>query len=181
MKLKYFILLPLFWFFIHSIYIIWDGFNDKGQTADIAVVFGNKVNIDGSLSERLKARLDQSIAIYKTGRVEKILVSGGYGKEGFWEGSEMKKYLIENKIPSEKILVDNFGDDTEKTVVNTIKIMDSLHYKKLISVSQYYHQSRIKKFFREHLFYNVYTSSPRYFEMRDFYSVFREFFAFYFG
>ena len=169
----------IFWFFIHSLYITYDGLTNSKQKADLAVVFGNKVNEDGTLSVRLKARLDKSIELYKKNQVKDILVSGGFGKEGYWEGTKMKTYLVKNNIPVEKIIVDNFGDNTEKTVINTIRIADSLKYNKVISVSQFYHQTRIKKLFKEHGFKNIGSASPVYFEMRDFYSVFREFFAYY--
>lgn len=177
--LKYILVTAISWFTVHSLYITYDGFKNFKQKADLAVVFGNKVNEDGTLSPRLKARLDQSIELYRKKQVKDIVVSGGLGKEGYWEGTEMKKYLIENSIPADKIIVDNFGDNTEKTVVNTMKIADSLQYNSIISVSQFYHQTRIKKLFREHHFKNIESSSPVYFEIRDFYSVFREFFAYY--
>lgn len=177
--LKYILIAGISWFTIHYFYITYDGFTKPKQKADLAVVFGNKVNEDGTLSPRLKARLDKSIELYQKKNIREILVSGGLGKEGYWEGTEMKKYLIKNKIPTHHILVDNFGNNTEKTVINTIRIADSLKYKNIISVSQFYHQTRIKKLFRAHHFINVESSSPVYLELRDFYSVFREFFAYY--
>ncbi|WP_300690016.1 YdcF family protein [Chryseobacterium sp.] len=143
------------------------------------VVLGNKINEDGSLPERLKARLDQNIKLYHAGRVEKILVSGGLGKEGYWEGNKMEEYLKRNHIPQENIIVDNYGNNTEMTVKNTIRITDSLHFKSIISVSQYDYQTRIKKLFKENHFYAIESLSPDYFEIRDFYSIFREFFAYY--
>lgn len=177
--LKFILIAGISWFIIHSFYITYDGFTKPKQKADLAVVFGNKVNKDGTLSPRLKARLGKSIDLYQKKQVRDILVSGGLGKEGYWEGTEMKKYLVENNIPASNILVDNFGDNTEKTIINTIKIADSLKYNNIVSVSQFYHQTRIKKLFREHHFKNIESSSPTYFELRDFYSVFREFFAYY--
>ncbi len=176
---KYILISGLAWFLIHSLYITYDGLTDAKQKADLAVVFGNKVNEDGTLSLRLRARLDKSIELYRKKQVRNILVSGGLGKEGYWEGTEMKKYLVKNKIPPADILVDNFGDDTEKTVMNTLKTAYSLQYDTIISVSQFYHQTRIKKLFRKHHFKNIESSSPAYFEVRDLYSVFREFFAYY--
>ena len=176
---RYLFILGAAWFVIHSVYIITDGLADTKENADLAVVFGNTVNKDGTLSPRLKARLDKAIELYRNHRVKEVLVSGGFGKEGYWEGNEMQKYLVENKIPPQKIITDNYGDNTEKTVVHTIKIADSLQYKSIVSVSQYYHQTRVKKLFKKHHFNNVTSSSPKYFEARDIYSVFREFFAYY--
>jgi len=53
--LKYVLLIFVFWFVAHSIYITIDGLHDKGAKADVAIVLGNKVNEDGTLSNRLKA------------------------------------------------------------------------------------------------------------------------------
>mgnify|MGYP001251410713 CR=1 FL=1 len=61
----------------------------------------------------------------------------------------------------------------------SIKILDTLHYKTAISVSQYFHQTRTKMFFRKQGFHNIESASPNYFECRDFYAIFREFFAYY--
>ena len=177
--IKSIFIILIVWFLAHSIYITIDGLADKQTNADVAIVLGNKVNEDGTLSERLKARLDKSIELFNQKRVKSIIVSGGFGKEGFWEGKKMQGYLIKNKIPTEKILVDNYGDDTEKTVENSIRIMDSLHFKSAISVSQYFHQTRTKKLFRKKGFENIESASPDYFELRDFYSIFREFVAYY--
>lgn len=177
--IKWILRTALLWFLIHSTYITIDGLYDKKQNADVAIVLGNKINEDGTLSERLKQRLKQSIVIYKENRVKLIIVSGGLGKEGFWEAEKMKQYLVENNIPKEKIIVDNYGNDTEKTVKNSIRIMDSLKLKTAISVSQYFHQTRTKKLFKKNGYENIESSSPKYFEIRDFYSIFREFVAFY--
>jgi hypothetical protein len=51
------------------------------------------------------------------------------GKEGFLKVEKMKEYLLENKIPNEKVIVDNNGADTEKTVENSIQIMERLYFK----------------------------------------------------
>lgn len=177
--IKPIVIILIIWFMAHSIYIIIDGLTDNHTKADVAIVLGNKVNEDGNLSERLKARLDKSIELYNQKRVNYVIVSGGFGKEGFWEGKEMQEYLVKNKIPTKKILVDNFGTDTEKTVENSIKIMDSLKFDSAISVSQYFHQTRTKKLFKNRGFDNIQSASPNYFEIRDLYSIFREFVAYY--
>ena len=74
-----------------------------------------------------------------------------------------------------------FGDNTEATVINTLKLRDSLSFHSLIVVSQYFHLTRTKMLFRRHGFKNVGSVSPAYFEWRDLYSLLREFVAFYTG
>ena len=167
------------WALVHLSYIIIDGLTDTGQKADMAVILGNKVNEDGTLSERLEKRLACGLHLYKAGRVQKIMVSGGLGKEGFYEGDKMKAYLLENGVPDTSILVDNYSNNTLATVDNTLQLKDSLLFSSLIVVSQYFHVTRTKMLFRKRGFVHVSSVSPVYFEWRDFYSLVREFGAYY--
>jgi vancomycin permeability regulator SanA len=86
--LKYILFVLGLWFSIHIAYTIIDGLYDRDEKADVAVILGNKVNEDGSLSLRLVKRLQCGLDLYKTGRVQKLIVSGGLGKEGFYEGDK---------------------------------------------------------------------------------------------
>ena len=176
-RLKILILLFVTWFVIHQASIIIDGLNDELVHAEVAVVFGNTVNEDGSLSERLKARLDKGIELYRDSLVDRLFVSGGLGKEGFYEGNKMAEYLIANQIPTSVIIVDNEGNNTEKTAINfrsTYPIGTSV-----IVVTQYYHISRAKLALRKKGVDQIYGVHCNYFEIRDFYSCFREFFGYY--
>lgn len=177
--LKLFITILFLWFCGHLIFTIVDGLADKNMKADIAVILGNKVNEDGSLSERLQKRMECGLDLYHKGRVKKIIVSGGLGKEGYYEGDKMKDFLIKNNVPDSIIIVDNLGSNTLATVNNTLKLKDSLNYKSLIVVSQYYHLTRTKMLFRKQHFENISSVSPRYYEFRDIYSLIREFVAYY--
>ncbi|WP_294288720.1 YdcF family protein [uncultured Chryseobacterium sp.] len=167
------------WFTVHSIYLIADGVSDEGKRADLAVILGNKVNEDGTLSMRLEKRLESGIQLYKNCRVRRILVSGGLGKEGFYEGDKMKEFLVSEGIPDSGIIVDNKGDNTRKTVENTLELRPELQFNSIIVVSQYFHVTRTKKLFREKGFQEVSSVSPDYFEWRDLYALLREFPAYY--
>lgn len=54
----------LFWIVLHICYSIVDGLTDKGEIAAYAVVLGNKVNDDGSLSVRLEKRMECALKLY---------------------------------------------------------------------------------------------------------------------
>ena len=169
------------WFIGHIFFISIDGLRDEGKSGDLALILGNKVNTDWSLSKRLEKRLECGLNLYKNGRVKKLLVSGGFGKEGFYEWMKMREYLMINGVPDNSIIVDNLWNNTIASVENTLKLKDGLNYKSIIVVSQYFHVTRTKMLFRERGFYEVSSVSPLYFEMRDIYSLIREFFAYYFG
>lgn len=175
-----FIFVCLAIFFVgHTVYAVIDGLRDTGGNADIAVVLGNKVNKDGTLSPRLEKRLEKALELYRDGRVKMLFVSGGLGNEGHYEGKKMRDYLVANGVPVGHIIVDNKGDSTEATVENLLAMRESLGFNSAISVSQYYHQARIKLIFRRSGFSAIDSASPLYFEVRDLYSITREFAGYY--
>jgi vancomycin permeability regulator SanA len=169
----------LAWVLVHTLLITLDGLHDGQQRADIAVILGNKVEEDGTLSERLTQRLACGLALYRSGRVPRLLVSGGLGKEGFYEGTKMRDYLRAHGVPDSVIIVDNAGNNTQQTVRNTARLRATLPIRSVLVVSQFYHLSRTKLLFRQAGFAEVSGASPAYFELRDFYSLLREFVAYY--
>ncbi|AWH84124.1 YdcF family protein [Flavobacterium album] len=177
--IKIFLCLVIGWFLIHSACIIADGLQDEGKTADAAVILGTTVNEDGTLSERLRQRVACGLELYKAGRVKYIIVSGGLGKEGFYEGDKMKEYLVQDGVPANRIVTDNQGYNTRDTAKNVRKLKDSLKLKSLIAVSQYFHVTRTKMLLRKQGFKDVSNVSPRFFEFRDLFSIVREFPAYY--
>lgn len=174
------LLLPIsLWLLGHIFYTVADGLADYEGHADVAVILGSKVNEDGSLSERLLKRLECGLQLYTTKSIDKVIVSGGLGKEGYYEGEKMRSFLIKNGVPDDDIIVDNYGINTRATVVNTMKLRDSLKFESVVVVSQYFHLTRTKMLFRKSGMNNVSGASPDFFELRDFYSLLREFVAFY--
>jgi vancomycin permeability regulator SanA len=178
-KAKAILIVLAAWVVVHTLLITLDGLHESQQHADIAVILGNKVNEDGTLSERLAQRLACGLALYRSGRVPRLLVSGGLGKEGFYEGTKMRDYLRAHGVPDSAIIVDNAGNNTQQTVRNTARLQPALHFRSVLVVSQFYHLSRTKMLFRQAGFTEVSGASPVYFEWRDVYSLLREFVAYY--
>lgn len=177
--IKILAVLLIIWFLGHSAFILYDGISDNGKNADLAVILGNKVNEDGTLSKRLEMRLETGVQLFKSGGVKRVLVSGGLGKEGFYEGDKMKEFLVAHAVPDSLIIVDNFGNNTRASVENTLALRKQIHFNSIIVVSQYFHVTRTKKLFRDKGFENVSSASPDYFEWRDIYALVREFPAYY--
>ena len=178
-KLKYLLYLLFIWFIIHTIYCIYDGLNDENKQADVAVILATTVNEHGSLSKRLEQRVKCGLQLYLNKRVKKIILSGGFGKEGYFEANKMKDYLIKEGVPKKDIILDNKGNNTRLTVKNTLELQKKLQFKSVIVVSQYFHVSRTKMLFKKQGFTNISSKSPKYFEIRDSYSLLREFVAYY--
>ncbi|MDB6174376.1 MAG: hypothetical protein JWL59_3687 [Chthoniobacteraceae bacterium] len=154
--------------------LIWDGLHDEIGTADLGVVLGNTVNIDGSPSPRLAARLDRTLELYRQGAFPLVLVSGALGKEGHDEASVMRDYLTSRGIPSTQVIVDSDGRTTFATAKNTKALMKLRRLRSVLVVSQYFHMSRAKLAMRRFGISTVYSAHARHFEARDLYSIIRE-------
>lgn len=164
------ILMPLYFLGIVAIWL--DGATIGYEKAEYAVVLGNQVYPSGEPSERLKARLNRAAELLRDGTVQKIIVSGGFGKEGHDEATVMQQYLETQGIPSTAVMADSFGNNTRMTAQNArhwIKIDQSV-----IVVSQLYHVSRAKMAFEQEGFQQVGTAYPSYFEWRDVFASIRE-------
>lgn len=148
--------------------------------ADAAIVLGTTVNYDGSLSPRLQARLNASLTLFQQNRIEYIIVSGGLGKEGFYEGDKMRDYLLAQGVPETQIIVDNYGNNTFLTIQNFQDIKLQRQINSVIVVSQYFHLPRTIALLEPIPDLQVAGGySPYFFEWRDIFSVPRECIAYY--
>ena len=172
-------LLFCIWFLIHSVFITYDGFQDRLERSDVGIVLGNMVQDDGKPSLRLKSRLEKTILLYHNQYFQNIIVSGGIGENGFDEAKVMKDYLVSDGIPEKAIIVDSEGTNTYLTAVQASKIMKANHFESALVISQFYHISRIRLAFAKLSIHNLSSAHAEFVELRDFYSVFREFFAYY--
>lgn len=167
------------WVLLHLLRTTLDGLTDDVRPADCLVVLGNTVHSDGSLSERLRARLDKTQELYGQRISPLIFVSGGLGKEGHYEGTAMQRYLVAHGVPAAAIVVDNAGDNTLATARNFRRLAQGRHLRSAVVVSQFFHLSRTKLMLRQQAVPTVYGAHATYYEARDVYALVREFFAYY--
>jgi uncharacterized SAM-binding protein YcdF (DUF218 family) len=154
--------------------IVADGLTDDIHAADVAIVPGNTVEKDGRPSERLRARLDQTVALYRQGLFPDVIVSGGVGSEGFDEAEVMKRYLVENGVPEGRIHVDGGGATTYLTAKNAAQMMRENGWQSAMVVSQYFHVPRMRLALKRSGITPVFSAHAQYFELRDVYSIARE-------
>ena len=150
------------------------GLSAKPSAADVAIVFGNKVNPDGRPSARLAARLGTARRLYEQRLVGHVIVSGGFGKEGFDEAAVMKRYLAAAGVPDTAILVDSQGLNTTRTARNAGMLMRERGWATADLVTQYFHVARARWACRREGIRVVGAQAPRFFEPRDLYSLARE-------
>lgn len=103
------------------------------------LVLGSRVYSTGQVSTILADRLDASIDLYKAQKVQKILVSGDHGTDGYDEANAMRKYLLKKEIPIEDIFMDHAGFDTYDSVYRAKEVFQA---ESLVIVSQAFHVPR---------------------------------------
>jgi vancomycin permeability regulator SanA len=172
------------WAAIQLMYMVVDGLHDFKGNADIAVVLGNRVNADGTLSPVLRARVDKALRLYRERRVPLIMVSGGRGEKGddpprYPEGLAMKQYLVSQGVPTTAIVEDNDGENTYLTAKDYVNQADRLKVHSVIVVSSFYHITRIKYIFRKLGARDVHGSSADVFFWNDLLGLPRDALAFY--
>lgn len=150
------------------------GMADRAAKVDVVVVPGNTVYPDGTLSNRLRARLDVAVDIYRAGECQAVLVSGAVGAEGVDESVAMRDHLVRQGVPADRILQDGRGFNTEATARNAAAMMRQRGFRTALPASQFFHVPRLRLLLQRHGVEVPGTAHAEYFELRDAYSLARE-------
>jgi len=112
---------------------------NKLPHAQVAVIPGAGILLNGDLSPVLKDRADMAITIYKNGIVGKILVTGDNGSLSHNEVNPVRNYLLKNGVSDQDIFLDHAGFDTYSSMYRAreVFLVDSM-----IVVSQSFHLPR---------------------------------------
>ncbi len=90
--------------------------------APVAIVFGAGIRADGRLSPMLQDRVDTAIALYKAGKVRKLLMSGDNRFADYNEPGRMYDYAVARGVPAEDIVRDYAGRRTYDTCYRAVEI-----------------------------------------------------------
>ena len=114
------------------------------------IVLGNKLLPNGDLSQILINRLDKTYELYKTGKYDYIIVSGGkVGDSKYTEAYQMKRYLSELKIPVNKIIKEEISRNTIENAKECLKIINNLDVQKITVITSDFHLDRVKYIFKD--------------------------------
>lgn len=118
--------------------IIENGDYSNLKDIDCIIILGAGIWGD-SPSPMLQDRLLQGIDLYKKGVSSKIIMSGDHGREEYDEVNVMKKYAIDNGVPSEDIFMDHAGFSSYESIYRAKEIFGA---EKVVIVTQKYHLYR---------------------------------------
>jgi len=107
--------------------------------AQVAIVLGAKVYPNGGISPMLTDRLKTGVALYKLGKVDKLLLSGDHGQTTYDEVNAMLRYVLERGVPDEDVFTDHAGFSTYDTMY---RARDVFQVKSALVVTQKFHLAR---------------------------------------
>lgn len=111
---------------------------------NVLVILGNRLQDDGTMSEKLKGRLNAGLDAWKSGKFDKIVVTGGIANPiaGKSEGSVMLSWLIENGVSADGIIVEDKSTTTKENAKFCRAIFESLGVSEITLLSSQYHIER---------------------------------------
>lgn len=87
----------------------------QAPQAKVAIVFGAGLHARAQPSPVLAERLDMAIALYRAGKVQKLLLSGDNSDRSHDETRAMRRYVIDRGIPAADAVGDFAGLSTYDT------------------------------------------------------------------
>jgi vancomycin permeability regulator SanA len=102
----------------------------------LALVLGAEVYANGYPSPALVNRLDTAIQLYRAGKVQRLLMSGGHGTV---ETTAMRRYGLAAGVPEDAIQLDDGG---LRTLDSCQRARDVFHATRVTIISQAEHLTR---------------------------------------
>ena len=138
---------------ISALFILWANFKINTESEDYitselsklpnektGLLLGtSKILSNGNPNAYFFNRIAAAAALYKSGKVKNIIVSGDNSQKDYNEPEEMKNELIKAGVPAEKIFEDFAGFRTLDSVVRAKEIFGQNSY---IIISQRFHNER---------------------------------------
>jgi uncharacterized SAM-binding protein YcdF (DUF218 family) len=141
-----------------TLWQVWStGQSDQARPVDAIVVMG-AANYDGRPSPLLRARLDHALELYEEGFAGQIIVTGGKLEgDRFTEAEASRRYLVDNGVPNDAILLENDGHSTWESLEGVAAIADEEGIGRVLIVTDPYHSLRSRLIAQE-LGLTAYTS-----------------------
>lgn len=130
------------------------------RPADAAVVLGAAVWRDQP-SPVLRERINHAIDLYRSGRVQVIIFTGGIGERDMLAESEVaRQYAIARGVPAEAILIETRSTSTYENLAFARQVAAEHGLNSFLIVSTPYHMKRAMALARD-LDMEAYTSPTR--------------------
>lgn len=135
------------------IFIAWANYSIKSSSASFvsyniadvpeaktALLLGTgKTLSNGTPNAYFYNRIQAAADLFKSGKIQYIIVSGDNSTKDYNEPEDMQLALIENGVPQDKVILDHAGF---RTLDSVVRAKDIFGQTKLIIISQKFHNER---------------------------------------
>ena len=108
-------------------------------TAKVGLVFGTTDRVNGRENLYFRYRIDAAVRVWKSGKLETLIVSGDNRSRYYNEPEKMKQALIERGIPGDRIVCDFAGLRTLDSVVRAKEVFGAVS---ILFISQRFQNER---------------------------------------
>ena len=111
-------------------------------SADAAIVLGAAVWSSG-VSPVFRERINHGIDLYRTGKVRKLIFTGGQGNPGEpTESAAARDYALQSGVPAQDILIEEKSHTTYENIKYAKQVADTHNIKRVLIVSDPLHMKR---------------------------------------
>ncbi len=145
--IKYFLSLSIIWFVSLAFSIYRYSKHYSNRKSDVAIVLGAGSH-KGEVSPLFRERLNNAFLLYDTGKVDYIIITGGFGKnETVSDSKAGRNYILSKGVLNKFIFTEEVSKFTQTNIINAKAIMmrekwnsalivsDPLHMKRAIAIS----------------------------------------------
>lgn len=139
-------------FLAYAFYSVFLQFIPVKRDFDYVIIHGAGIRKDGTVTRLLAERCDKAVTVYRRDPTPPYLIpSGGQGSDEVCSEAEaMKKYLTQNGIPEEKILMEDRSSTTMENVLYSRDIINSRPGRKYTAlVTSNYHVYRAMRYAKQ--------------------------------
>lgn len=118
------------------------GYEDDTHSADAALVLGFALDPSGHPRPGLVARVDRAAALYRSGLVRRVVLSGGAPVAGVREADAMRALALARGVPDEAIVREARSTSTIENFAFSAPILRSIGARRVLVVTEPYHMPR---------------------------------------
>lgn len=115
----------------------------QGAPVDVLLVLGSPAEIDGSVTEAQRWRVEEAVREFRAGRAPYLLFTGGPAANQFVEAQVMAGYARRLGVPADRILEEGRAKTTVENVADSAAIVEAhgWHRVEVISSPEHLHRA----------------------------------------
>ncbi|MFC4078296.1 YdcF family protein [Salinithrix halophila] len=120
---------------------LYDDVSVSTKPSDAALILGAAL-WEGKPSPALKERLDMALQLYRRDQVQWLVLSGGVGKSGLSEAEGMKRYLVQQGVKPDHLLLEEQSTRTKENLFFSKRLLRKNNIDQVYLVTHDYHLFR---------------------------------------